>query len=576
MPIHPIDSNAGGADLPEVTGAALSSAPVVDGKTSYWLALQNRIDRPVMFSPARGVWVPSADFYFHADSATLLLEWFYRSIQNNPTQALGPLRFDKLGVEINYDRTIHFNVIRDVGLKDWKRVEGIVDLFVLLRKGSGDLKLESTVPPTFHRAVVGLMDHYSSEAVVEGEKLHSALLEAGVNDSTNWETSSKRLAVFERLSKPDLHYPSFFDKHGARGRRSAKMGGFYGELPETPERDEAIINVHDFNNTLVGFYPAFDEAWRDSILALKPISFVELAPPREIGAFIQSLIKGLQAQTSPTFPIVWSVAISSEAHDLHFVSIVQKTLFQKVVDNFLQNAVRYGRGTIHVTVRVEKGELFVIVADKGIGMARDFIETQFGRFGVRAPEAMAQVAQGKGVGVNGALQRLKIVGGKMGVDSVVGAGTTISLSFPTTIFETPKSVKVPAVMSSFAVAQEFVRLPAANSPAPRSSLLGKVKEGLGKQGDKEARNQQELLYRLKTAGHFVAAGEIEGLFAKGVTTHVLHEVGHRRWAAHSSYQHRLATLVNPAERNRALMLLGAASLGAISSEAVVSDFCVVP
>ncbi len=102
-----------------------------------------------------------------------------------------------------------------------------------------------------------------------------------------------------------------------------------------------------------------------------------------------------------------------------------------VVDNLLENAVRYNRpeGRVDVRVRVDDEAVELLVADTGIGIPEADRDRIFERF-YRIDKGRSRAAGGTGLGlslVRNAVQRL---GGRLTLDSELGQGSTFRVRLP--------------------------------------------------------------------------------------------------------------------------------------------------
>ncbi len=106
---------------------------------------------------------------------------------------------------------------------------------------------------------------------------------------------------------------------------------------------------------------------------------------------------------------------------------------RQVVINLIGNAIKFTeRGGITVSVRcLEKTQdavsLVLEVRDTGIGIAADKLELVFEKF-TQADGSMTRRYGGTGLGLTIVKQLVEVMGGSVGVESRVGAGTTFSVS----------------------------------------------------------------------------------------------------------------------------------------------------
>ena len=111
-------------------------------------------------------------------------------------------------------------------------------------------------------------------------------------------------------------------------------------------------------------------------------------------------------------------------------------LFQ-VVSNLLSNAVKYSPagGEILVSTQVLGGAVQVDVRDHGLGIPAEFVKKLFGRYERFEDKSKAKII-GTGLGLAITRQIVEMHGGKIWVDSTVGAGSEFHFTVP---------VQVPAV-----------------------------------------------------------------------------------------------------------------------------------
>ena len=103
--------------------------------------------------------------------------------------------------------------------------------------------------------------------------------------------------------------------------------------------------------------------------------------------------------------------------------------FRHVIDNLLQNALKYSQSDVHVSVRREQGRAVISVTDQGIGIPAEELATLFTRF-ARASNARETGVAGSGVGLYVARKIVAVHGGEIAVVSRENEGTTFSVTLP--------------------------------------------------------------------------------------------------------------------------------------------------
>jgi len=104
---------------------------------------------------------------------------------------------------------------------------------------------------------------------------------------------------------------------------------------------------------------------------------------------------------------------------------------RQVLLNLLSNAVKFtpAGGTVEVTVFHRGSEVGIAVADTGIGIAAEDIPRALERFG-QVDSSLSRKYEGTGLGLPLSKRLMELHDGRLELDSVVGAGTTVTILFP--------------------------------------------------------------------------------------------------------------------------------------------------
>lgn len=104
---------------------------------------------------------------------------------------------------------------------------------------------------------------------------------------------------------------------------------------------------------------------------------------------------------------------------------------REILDNLVDNAIKYTPDQGRVTVRCVAEEQFakIAVEDTGIGIAEDEVSRVFERF-YRVDKARSRELGGTGLGLSIVKHLTQSLGGKVGVHSKKGQGSTFSVSLP--------------------------------------------------------------------------------------------------------------------------------------------------
>lgn len=108
-------------------------------------------------------------------------------------------------------------------------------------------------------------------------------------------------------------------------------------------------------------------------------------------------------------------------------------ILAELVDNLVENAVKYNRpsGSVLVRTGVEDGRPFLSVADTGIGIAEEDRPRVFERF-YRVDKSRSRQTGGTGLGLSIVKHAAAFHRAELGLSSTLGKGTEIRLVFPKT------------------------------------------------------------------------------------------------------------------------------------------------
>lgn len=106
-------------------------------------------------------------------------------------------------------------------------------------------------------------------------------------------------------------------------------------------------------------------------------------------------------------------------------------LLYEIVYNLCDNAIKYGKegGYVHVTVESEDGKAVLTVKDNGIGIAPEHQARVFERF-YRVDKSRSRESGGTGLGLSIVKHAVAVHHGEISLDSRLGEGTEIKISFP--------------------------------------------------------------------------------------------------------------------------------------------------
>lgn len=142
-----------------------------------------------------------------------------------------------------------------------------------------------------------------------------------------------------------------------------------------------------------------------------------------------------------------------------YVVRADSTRVKQIFINLLSNAIKYNKpgGTVVVTcVETVPGRVRMAVVDTGQGLPPEKIEQLFQPFNRLGQEAHAE--QGTGVGLVVTKRLVELMGGTMGVESVVGTGSTFWIEMNLTTEPVPPGPGAPTLLQNVAPVKSGDRL----------------------------------------------------------------------------------------------------------------------
>jgi signal transduction histidine kinase len=187
-----------------------------------------------------------------------------------------------------------------------------------------------------------------------------------------------------------------------------------------PERDRRAIRI-------VGEQAMRLNKLISALLDLSRIETGQLSIERgllDLNALARRLVEETQ-QTTDQHTIVFS------GTDQSLMILGDELRLEQVVQNLIQNAIKYSPngGTVDVRVERQHACACVAVSDQGIGIPAGALALLFRRF-FRAPNADSQHISGMGIGLYVVKEIVELHGGAIDVASQEGNGSTFTVSLP--------------------------------------------------------------------------------------------------------------------------------------------------
>jgi signal transduction histidine kinase len=103
----------------------------------------------------------------------------------------------------------------------------------------------------------------------------------------------------------------------------------------------------------------------------------------------------------------------------------------QVIINLLSNALKYtpAKGVVEIGVKKTGGMILLFVKDNGVGISKEDLPHIFERF-YRVDKSRSRITGGAGIGLTITKAIIEAHGGAIRVDSIVGEGTTVTVTLP--------------------------------------------------------------------------------------------------------------------------------------------------
>ncbi len=305
------------------------------------------------------------------------------------------------------DLDAHLQILFDSG---WRSVlavpmlrdEHIVGALVVRRKRTG----------TFTEETVELLETFASQSAVA--LLNAQLFRELEQRSAELEIASRHKSEFLASMSHELRTPL----NAVLGFSEVLLEQMFGTINERQE--EYLRDIHGSGKHLLELL--------NEILDLSKVeagqmelgyTTFELAPVLDHAA---SMLRERSA--------VKSIDIAVEAHDVGAVEADELRLKQVVI-NLLTNAVKFTGEGGSVVVRATRSASEIVtitVVDSGIGVPPEDRERIFESFQQGGRGASRE--EGTGLGLTLSRRLVKLLGGRMWLESEVGIGSTFGFSFP--------------------------------------------------------------------------------------------------------------------------------------------------
>jgi len=191
------------------------------------------------------------------------------------------------------------------------------------------------------------------------------------------------------------------------------------------ELKEGIATINDQNARAIRLVNELIEVYRieDKKIILNPAPFSLTALTQEIGERSKHYADALNISTSVLM-----------GDDLPHV-FADKKKIEMVIDHLISNAIQYSDGGGEISISIERKGSYVLwtIADHGVGIPKKEINLLFERF-FRSHNKLRYHTGGLGLGLFLARALIEASGGRVGIQSVEGRGTTVWFTLPIKAF----------------------------------------------------------------------------------------------------------------------------------------------
>ncbi|OYW03774.1 MAG: hypothetical protein B7Z58_02305 [Acidiphilium sp. 37-64-53] len=189
-----------------------------------------------------------------------------------------------------------------------------------------------------------------------------------------------------------------------------------GQAPSAAQRSEYVHQILDSGRRLLALVKDILDFSRFETLV--PLLRIDWVPAAQL---LQNAVRGLAAEAAAIQPAArWQISIDYER-------------FRQILANLIGNALKFTppSGTIVVAARIlDDAAVEISVADNGVGIAPQDIDRVLEPF-IQLANLNGRRVSGAGLGLPIAKQLTEAHGGTLRIASIVGNGTTVTVSLPT-------------------------------------------------------------------------------------------------------------------------------------------------
>mgnify|MGYP002934265452 CR=1 FL=1 len=140
----------------------------------------------------------------------------------------------------------------------------------------------------------------------------------------------------------------------------------------------------------------------------------------DVNMLCEDIVRSMQMKVKENVELVF------DPHLAECRIISDRNRLHQVISNFVNNAIKFtSEGEIKLAYKVSKDEIRVSVSDTGMGISEEDCRTIFDRF-----VKLNACKQGTGLGLAICKNIIEKLGGRIGVESTLGVGSTFWFTLP--------------------------------------------------------------------------------------------------------------------------------------------------
>jgi len=277
-----------------------------------------------------------------------------------------------------------------------------------------------------------------------------AALEAGAEDFLTKPVDRAELWLRVRNLLRLKELSDLLEHH--RGTLEAEVQARTAELQEANEaiRSYTATAAHELRTpiaSIIGFSTLLTERW-DSLSEENRRKFVAAIDRQShnLSTLVDSLLASASIESgelsaSPELVVVraaidrclelspWDTASVVVSCSPDLIVRVDPAHLARILDNYLQNAFKYGQPSVRIDAARVSDLVRVRVLDSGPGVPPEFVSSLFGRF-ARADTATTRAKKGSGLGLSIVRRLAEVNGGQARYEPNVPGGSCFVVEFP--------------------------------------------------------------------------------------------------------------------------------------------------